>query len=356
MKCSTWFLIPACALAVVSAMASCGARRSLPLRDDTPLQGRALRPAGSVRLETWHDDVRQRDVPVQLRLPTSPEPWPLIVMSHGAGGNRTTGGYLAEALAHAGYVVVQVEHPGSNTTALQRGGKRFRRMRRNLQAMVQEPQNWAHRPQDVSFVLDQLLQGPMATRLDAERIGICGHSYGAFTTMAIAGMTVDMPGAPDSSFRDPRVRAAVALSPQGAGTMGVDAGAWRAIAIPLLMVTGTQDKGLGGQPWTWRREPFEEMKRHPGTAYFALATFEGAGHGSFGDGDGGWLGGLLMSGANDTKFHTAVLDTVLGYFRVQLDPGFGKPPPGSGGRPMSPHHADPDVRWSIEGVWPSPRR
>tara|TARA_R110002072_G_scaffold166989_5_gene320449 strand:- start:8778 stop:9833 length:1056 start_codon:yes stop_codon:yes gene_type:complete len=351
MKCSTWFLIPACALAVLTAMVSCGARRSSPTRDDTPLQERALRPAGSVRLETWHDDARQRDVPVQLHLPTTPEPWPLIVMSHGAGGNRTTGAYLAEALAHAGYAVIQVEHPGSNTAALQKGGKRFRRMRRNLQAMVQEPQNWANRPQDVSFVLDHLLQGSMATRLDADRIGICGHSFGAFTTMAVAGMTIDMPDAADMSFRDPRIRAAVAMSPQGAGTMGVNAGAWEPIAIPLLMLTGTLDEGLGGQAWTWRREPFEEMAGGPRLAHFALATFEEAGHGSFGDGNGGWLAGKIMSGANDDRFHGAIIQTVLSYFREQLGSASEVAPSWFAGTlGTQPHFADPTVRWSVQGI------
>jgi len=171
MKCTTWMLGLACALGALTTVASCGARSSQPIRDDLPLVIGALRPAGSVRLETWHDAARGRDVPVQLSLPMSPEPWPLIVMSHGAGGNRTTGTYLAEALVGAGYAVVQVEHPGSNTTALQKGGKRLRRIRRNLKAMVQEPANWAHRPLDVSFVLDHVFDGPLGKRLDAARIG-----------------------------------------------------------------------------------------------------------------------------------------------------------------------------------------
>jgi hypothetical protein len=54
-------------------------------------------------------------------------------------------------------------------------------------------------------------------KMDAEPIGVSGHSMGAFTADAIAGALVDLPGHPAMNFGERRVRAVLRLSPQRPG-------------------------------------------------------------------------------------------------------------------------------------------
>src|SRR5581483_3209459 len=60
------------------------------------------------------------------------------------------------------------------------------------------------RPGDVSFMIDRVLDdaGELAANIDPERIGMMGHSFGGWTTLAVTG-------------RDPRIRAALPLDPAG---------------------------------------------------------------------------------------------------------------------------------------------
>jgi pimeloyl-ACP methyl ester carboxylesterase len=90
-------------------------------------------------------------------------------------------------------------------------------------------------------------------RLDAERIGVAGHSFGAGTAQLIAGARL-RGRAGGQQFRDRRVRAALLLSPQGTGQLH-GSHSWSAIRIPMMTITGTHDFGRGGGP-SWRTEPF----------------------------------------------------------------------------------------------------
>lgn len=269
----------------------------------------------------WHDPARGRDVPVKLYLPRGVKgERPLLIFSHGGGGSREGGTYLNTHLAARGWIVIAVEHHGSNGQSLRDqaaggggggGGGEGRRGRlrdlpaqlRNagptLRAQIEDPSNLENRPRDVSFVIDRVLAGeglPAGLRADAARIGVMGHSFGAYTTMATAGMAIDIGPAQDRSFRDPRVGAALALSPQGKGTMGINAGAWDRVQPPVMMMTGTKDGGHDGEDWTWRREGFEALSHRPmeEPAYFFL--IDDATHMSFGDERGGLLGRLGRRG------------------------------------------------------------
>jgi pimeloyl-ACP methyl ester carboxylesterase len=79
-------------------------------------------------------------------------------------------------------------------------------------------------------------------RLDLGRVGVAGHSFGAWTTLAVAGQAMPRGG---TMFLDPRVRAAVAMSAPTppALAMGADAGSiYGGIKIPILHMTGTEDE------------------------------------------------------------------------------------------------------------------
>jgi predicted dienelactone hydrolase len=94
--------------------------------------------------------------------------------------------------------------------------------------------------QDIRFVLDQLLAGELAPRLDAERIAGAGHSYGANTTLLAAGAIVRRDGRP-LLLRDERLRAAVVISAPPFYGEGDPRRILAGVQVPSLHVTATED-------------------------------------------------------------------------------------------------------------------
>jgi predicted dienelactone hydrolase len=264
----------------------------------------------------WRDEARMRDVPVRLYIPapraaagpfskdlcdprtgkpqiaepTPPGPFPVIVFSHGMGASRQTYGYICTHLASHGYLVIAPTHKGSDTTAVRDGlRQRLRDGGRGRSLVVEntsDPENLKNRPRDVSFVLDRIATDEQFGKLaDLSRVGAAGHSFGAYTVLAAAGMSVDLPGQKSASFRDRRIKAAVPMSPQGAGATGIRPGAWDGVTIPVLFLTGTRDYGQGKRPADWRRQPFEAVGAlHQADDY--LMTLNGATHFTFAHGPG----------------------------------------------------------------------
>ncbi len=147
---------------------------------------------------------------------------------------------------------------------------------------LKKPALWQSRPQDISFVLDSLaaLQKrvpALGGKIDAEHIGVGGHSMGAFTADAIAGALVDLPGHPATNFNDPGVKAVLLLSPQGPGEFGLTDHSWDHVTLPLLSMTGSLDLGAGNQGPEWKKIPFERSQ--PGAKYHVF--IDGANHMSF---------------------------------------------------------------------------
>jgi hypothetical protein len=112
------------------------------------------------------------------------------------------------------------------------------------------------RPRDTSAVIDALpslgAQFPaLAGRLDLSRVVVAGHSFGAYTTRAVAGARLDLcpggsgapPGWPfrDAQFTDPRPIAFLALSPQGPGRLGFFEQSFVTLDRPEFMATGRGD-------------------------------------------------------------------------------------------------------------------
>ncbi|NVZ27912.1 alpha/beta fold hydrolase [Pseudomonas gingeri] len=101
---------------------------------------------------------------------------PLVVLSHGFGGNWGNQVWLASALAHQGYIVAAVNHPG--TTSKDRSAKAAAQL-------------WL-RPADVSRAIDAVIAQPKRFGAVAkQRIAVVGHSLGGWTTLEIAGARFD---------------------------------------------------------------------------------------------------------------------------------------------------------------------
>ncbi|CCE07947.1 putative dienelactone hydrolase oxidoreductase protein [Bradyrhizobium sp. STM 3843] len=193
---------------------------------------------------------------------------PLVLLSHGAGGTAAGIAWLGTALAAHGFVAVAVNHPGNN--ALE-------------DFTVEGFSLWWLRAVDLSVVLDAMLADKtFGSLIDPARIGAAGHSAGGYTVIAAAGGITDpaqleafcrspiadalcrpppeasgmrekrlarLSSDPDfrqryeragQSYRDPRIRAALAMAP-GLVPMFTEE-SLNAISLPIAIISGDADE------------------------------------------------------------------------------------------------------------------
>lgn len=226
---------------------------------------------------TVSDKERSRDIPIRVYLPTTTSAAPVVLFSPGLGGSRDGYVFLARGWALRGYVVVVLQHPGSDDAVWREAQPGERRAAMVRAASVQ---NFALRARDVSVVLDQLEKwnegtAPMAKRLDLAHVGMSGHSFGAITTQAVSGQLF-----PASSLTDVRIDAALAMSPSRP-LVGDAARAFADVKIPWLLMTGTNDVSpIGGIDAASRLAVFAALP--PGNKYELVLA--GAEHSIFSDG------------------------------------------------------------------------
>ena len=104
--------------------------------------------------------------------------FPLIILSHGSGGNNTSLAWLADKLVQQGIVVVAANHPGSTT---------------GNSIPAQSAQLWLQ-TEDISFIISKLLSDShWKTALDNQPIGVIGHSKGGYSAIAALGATLSLP-------------------------------------------------------------------------------------------------------------------------------------------------------------------
>lgn len=252
------------------------------------------------------DAARKRRVPIKVHLPTSGGPFPLVVVSHGAGGHWDANFAQAHHLASHGYVVLALEHVGSNTAV----AKRSFRFMANIAAMTRDANEVLGRPKDVSFAIDQAerwnrTHESLRGRIDLEHVGVLGHSFGAYTALALAGMRPALnwlkpPVAPGRGLgpglRDERIDCGVALSPQGPAEPFFIEASYATLRTPLLGISGSRDKQLNAPPEN-RRRAFELWP--PGDKYFIW--LEGADHIAFSDSTGTGLRMLPSRAREDAQ-------------------------------------------------------
>jgi len=115
-------------------------------------------------------DLAVRDAP-----PTAGT-YPLVVFSHGFRGNWGNQSWLASALAHQGYIVAAVNHPGTTTRD------------RNPEAAAQL---W-RRPIDLQRAINTVMaQADQFGRVAKGQVAVVGHSLGGWTALEIAGARFD---------------------------------------------------------------------------------------------------------------------------------------------------------------------
>jgi predicted dienelactone hydrolase len=189
---------------------------------------------------SFNDTARNRNIPLRIYLPTNTAPEPVVLFSHGLGGSREGSVFLGEQWAARGYVAVFVQHPGSDESVW-RGKPPEEVMPALRQAASLE--NFLLRVKDIPAVLDQLAiwntdkTNFLAGRMDLNKIGMSGHSFGAITTEAVSGESLPITG---QQLTDSRIKAAVIFSPSAPQGSSAEK-AFGAVSIPWMLMTGTED-------------------------------------------------------------------------------------------------------------------
>jgi predicted dienelactone hydrolase len=177
--------------------------------------------------------------------------FPVVLVSHGSGGERETQAYLAERLAAAGFAVAAVSHLG-DTFGTYDASRRAEMAR--------------ERPRDIGALLDTLAAqppAPVAGALDLEHVAVYGHSFGGYTALALAGAAVAPTDvwrdrcatvatsfdcttlsaeSPPARYRDPRVDAVIAAGTAGWFLFGPEGTA--AVETPVLLLAGGKDAAV----------------------------------------------------------------------------------------------------------------
>ena len=318
--------------ALVSSQAKAQVKAQAEAQAQADVQALALaQPQGQPQPtfvdETWQDARRQRAVPVRIRWPQGAAPaggWPVVIYSHGLGGSRAGGDVWGQAWAAAGFVVLHLQHAGSNIDAVRAVASSFTG-RAALRTLGGADQLLA-RLQDVVFALDEMArrkkddnaQEKAWRMVRADAVGMAGHSFGAHTTLGVAGQSY--PGY--TGMKDPRISALIALSP-ALPAVGDAVKAFTAVTQPALCLTGTLDADVVGNGATPDKRAAVFGALPAGNK--AMLLLKDAGHMTFGGNAGGLAGragGILPREAVTTQLqsqhHALMARVTTDWWRAHL--------------------------------------
>ncbi len=207
-----------------------------------------------------------RQFPVDIYLPqmASPQPLPIIVISHGLNSNRSAYAYLAKHLASHGFVVAVPEHPGSDT-------KQFLSLLKGNIQDVAKPSELLARQLDIKFLLDELERRSQTNpdfqgRMNFQQVGVIGQSFGGYTALSLAGASINFEQlqkdcgtklkntlnislllqcralqlpARNYKLSDSRIKAIMVINPFDSSIFGQ--ASLSQIKVPIMMISGSAD-------------------------------------------------------------------------------------------------------------------
>ncbi|MGN6482466.1 alpha/beta hydrolase family protein [Luteibacter sp.] len=104
--------------------------------------------------------------------------YPVVLLSHGFGGTARMMAWFGTAIARAGFVVIAVDHPGSNGRGpITPNGAAW----------------WWERAEDLKAAWKAIQADPdLSPHIDATRLGVAGFSAGGFAALVAGGARVDV--------------------------------------------------------------------------------------------------------------------------------------------------------------------
>lgn len=232
---------------------------------DTDLSANPLRVL--LKKGEWVDEERNgRIVPFKLYYPGDYEGGrlPLIVWSHGFGGNRDGAAFLSRYLAERGFILLHLTHPGTDSSLWEGKPGHPWDILKNTEI---NRETTLDRFLDVPFAMKTLKDwieaehSDIATLIDYDRVGMSGHSFGALTTQVMAGQLFPDRNDKLISLKQPDLfRAGILYSftPLEHLTDAPPQSLYGAMDIPLLFMTGTDDSSpVKGFDYTFRLPVFD---------------------------------------------------------------------------------------------------
>jgi predicted dienelactone hydrolase len=209
-----------------------------------------------------HDAHRNKELPLRVLYPREISGrTPVIIFSHGAGGSKDSYSGLTRHWASYGYIVLQPTH--SDSVQLRRStGDSNAGMLQALQTALHDEDAWRNRPLDISLVIDSFDEierdvPALRGKLDRDHVGVAGHSFGGFTAESSACATVQLRSESHAlDLHDKRIKAALVLSGEGPGQMGLTDSSFKHCNLPMMSMTGTRDRAANGWTPEWREQLF----------------------------------------------------------------------------------------------------
>ena len=307
-------------VALIVTVAQSGVTLALSTTADAPAVAtmtKASAYAVAASEATWRDDVRNRDVPVRIYTPVAAEApkdarYPVILFSHGLGGSRAGGKHWAEHWASHGYVVVAMQHIGSDDSLWK--DRAMKEREAGLKAGM-TMKNLGYRVGDVRFVIDEVTRRATAgdaafDRADSTRIGMSGHSFGAQTTFAVSGQK--SPSLAGQAGLDTRIVAAIAFSPNARNKNNLSR-QFGDIRVPFFSITGTEDGSILGDGTRYQDRILPHENMPAGGKY--LLVFDGGDHMVFG---GHMIEGRRSETARDREIQAVVKNATLAFWNATL--------------------------------------
>jgi len=292
------------------------AERLLARQTPAPLPSpRVASPAAVAQRRLVQLPVRHRPQPLQLLVlePQGPANGRLVLISHGLWDSPVSFEGWGQRLAAAGYTVVLPWHPGSD--------QRQQHEVLSGQAPPPSPDELALRPLDLTAVVDAIGSGALrtSTPVDSQRVVVLGHSWGATTSLLLAGLVpsqsvllrrcgeVNHPernlswtlqcswttAVKRAAINDDRIIAVVAVSPPM--SLLFPRGSGQKLNTRVLLVSGSRDWVVPPDPEAIRPLLGVDLQGHQlvlaqGGDHFNLRPRDAA--------DGGVLGALMLAWTN----------------------------------------------------------
>jgi len=181
-------------------------------------------------------------VALNAKLYRQPEPYPLLVFSHGYGGGGIGSVFFTEALAARGWIVAAPDHNDRYSAVRIRGGQNkhfdrrgFRRHARLISSSTPEDRAaYLYRLDEIKLVFDRILRSErFGEFIDKDKIAVGGHSFGGFTALGLCGTI--------GARRDNRIKGVLLFSTGAGGYLYKEKELAR-VKIPSMYFLGQRER------------------------------------------------------------------------------------------------------------------